>query len=104
MEAKPYAIGCATSKVGVVGFTRSLGQALAADNVRVNAVAPGLIDTQILADCDQAWLDRLIDITPSKRIGQAEEVASMVSFLLSDESDFTVGQTLVLSGGRVNLP
>ncbi len=104
LEAKPYAIAYATSKAAVVGFTRSLGQALAADNVRVNAVAPGLIDTEILADCDQAWLDRLIDITPSKRIGQAEEVASMVSFLLSDESDFTVGQTLVLSGGRVNLP
>jgi len=104
LEAKPYAIAYATSKAAVVGFTRSLGQALAADNVRVNAVAPGLIDTEILDDCEQTLLDRLIDMTPSKRIGQAEEVANMVSFLLSDESDFTVGQTMVLSGGRVNLP
>ena len=104
MEAKPYAIAYATSKAAVVGFTRSLGQALAADNVRVNAVAPGLIDTEILDDCEQTLLDRLIEMTPSKRIGQAEEVANMVSFLLSDESDFTIGQTIVLSGGRVNLP
>ncbi len=104
LEAKPYAIAYATSKAAVIGFTRSLGQALAADNVRVNTVAPGLIDTEILDGFDQAQLDQLIDITPSKRIGQAHEVASMVSFLLSDESDFTVGQTLVLSGGRVNLP
>lgn len=104
LEAKPYAIAYATSKAAVVGFTRSLGQALAADNVRVNAVAPGLIDTEILDDCEQTLLDRLIEMTPSKRIGQAEEVANMVSFLLSDESDFTIGQTIVLSGGRVNLP
>ena len=104
LEAKPYAIAYATSKAAVVGFTRSLGQALAADNVRVNAVAPGLIDTEILDGFDQTQKDHLINITPSKRIGQAGEVANMVSFLLSDESDFTVGQTMVLSGGRVNLP
>ena len=104
LEAKPYAIPYATSKAAVVGFTRSLGQALAAENVRVNAVAPGLIDTEILEGFDPIQKEHLIDITPSKRIGQAEEVAHMVSFLLSDESDFTVGQTMVLSGGRVNLP
>jgi len=104
LEAKPYAIAYATSKAAVIGFTRSLGQALAADNVRVNAVAPGLIDTEILDGFNQSQLDKLIDITPSQRIGQADEVASMVSFLLSGESDFTVGQTMVLSGGRVNLP
>ena len=104
LEAKPYAIAYATSKAAVVGFTRSLGQALAAENVRVNAVAPGLIDTEILEGFDQTQKEHLINITPSKRIGQAEEVAHMVSFLLSDEADFTVGQTVVLSGGRVNLP
>lgn len=104
LEAKPYAIAYATSKAAVIGFTRSFGQAVAADNIRVNAVAPGLIDTEILDGFEQAQLDHLIDLTPSKRIGQAEEVAKMVSFLLSNESDFTVGQTIVLSGGRVNLP
>ncbi|MBK95170.1 MAG: beta-ketoacyl-ACP reductase [Planctomycetaceae bacterium] len=104
LEAKPYSIAYATSKAAVVGFTRSLGQALASDNVRVNAVAPGLIDTEILHGVDPALLEQLIELTPAKRIGQVDEVADLVSFLLSDESDFIVGQTMVVSGGRVNLP
>ncbi|MBL99436.1 MAG: beta-ketoacyl-ACP reductase [Rhodopirellula sp.] len=104
LEAKPYSIAYATSKAAVVGFTRSLGQALAPENVRVNAVAPGLIDTEILHGVDPALLEKLIELTPAKRIGQVEEVANLVSFLLSDESDFIVGQTMVVSGGRVNLP
>jgi 3-oxoacyl-[acyl-carrier protein] reductase len=70
----------------------------------VNAVAPGLIDTEILDGVEPAVLERLIDATPMKRIGTPEEVAALVFFLLSDESGFTTGQTIVADGGRVMRP
>jgi NAD(P)-dependent dehydrogenase (short-subunit alcohol dehydrogenase family) len=87
-----------------VALTQSLALAVAEHNVRVNAVAPGLIDTEILADVDPEWLDGLIQATPMKRIGQATEIAELVLFLLSERSSFMTGQTLVASGGRVTLP
>ncbi|HTI50072.1 MAG TPA: SDR family NAD(P)-dependent oxidoreductase [Planctomycetaceae bacterium] len=104
LEARPMSIAYAASKAGVVAFTKSIAAALAADNVRVNAVAPGLIETEILEGVSQQALDRIIDATPMKRIGTPDEVAALVMFLLSDESSFTTGQTIVSSGGRVMLP
>lgn len=104
LRARPNSIAYAASKAGLIGFTRSAAEALIADNIRMNAVAPGLIDTEILTDVDRPTLDRLIDHTPMKRIGQADEIADVVHFLLSDASRFMVGQTLVASGGRVMLP
>jgi 3-oxoacyl-[acyl-carrier protein] reductase len=104
LRARPYAIAYAASKAGLIGFTKSVAEALAPSNIRVNAVAPGLIDTEILSDVEQATLDRLVEQTPMKRIGQADEIADVVHFLLSDASRFMTGQTLVASGGRVMLP
>jgi 3-oxoacyl-[acyl-carrier protein] reductase len=104
LRARPYAIAYAASKAGLIGFTKSVAEALAPFNIRVNAVAPGLIDTEILSDVEQATLDRLVDLTPMNRIGQADEIADVVHFLLSDASRFMTGQTLVASGGRVMLP
>jgi 3-oxoacyl-[acyl-carrier protein] reductase len=97
-------IAYSVSKAGLVGLTKSLAAALAPHNVRVNAVAPGLIDTEILEGVEQAVLERLIDATPMKRIGTPEEIAALVFFLLSDESGFTTGQTIVSDGGRVMRP
>ena len=85
-------------------MTRSLAEAVAPDGVRVNAVAPGLIKTDILTDVDQSVLDGLVEATPMKRIGQPEDIAGVVVFLLGDDSNFMTGQTLVASGGRVTLP
>ena len=104
LEAKPYAIAYATSKAAMIGFTRSAGHAFASHNVRVNAVAPGLIDTEILADVQQDVLQQLIDRTPAGRIGTVDDVASLVLFLLSEQADYISGQTMVVSGGRVTLP
>jgi 3-oxoacyl-[acyl-carrier protein] reductase len=101
---RPMSIAYAVSKAGVVALTKSLATAVAEHNVRVNAVAPGLIDTEIVADVDSSVLDGLIESTPMKRIGQAAEIAELVLFLLSDRSSFMTGQTLVASGGRVMLP
>jgi len=104
IRARPNAIAYATSKAGVTGFTKSVAEALAGNNVRVNAIAPGLIDTDILNGVEQSKLDSLVAATPLGRIGTPEDVADLARFLLSEESRFITGQTLVVSGGRVMLP
>jgi len=104
LRPRPYAIAYATSKAGMIAFTQSASEALISHNIRMNAVAPGLIETEIIQDVDQPMIDRLVEQTPMKRIGQAEEIADVVHFLLSEASRFMMGQTLVASGGRVMLP
>ena len=104
LRARPMSIAYAVSKAGLVALTRSLAEAVAAQNVRVNAVAPGLIDTEIIADVKQQTIDRLIAATPIARLGKPEEIAEVVCFLLSEQSSFMTGQTIVASGGRVTLP
>lgn len=104
LAPRPMSIAYSVSKAGVVALTKSLAAAIAEHNVRINAVAPGLIDTEILDDVDRAALDGLIAATPMKRIGTASEIAELVLFLLSERSSFMTGQTLVASGGRVTLP
>ena len=104
LAARPMSIAYAASKAGMVALTKSLAAAIAENNVRVNAVAPGLIDTEIIEDVDRGALDDLIEATPMKRIGKATEIAELVLFLLSERSSFMTGQTLVASGGRVTLP
>ncbi len=104
LDPRPMSIAYAASKAGLVGLTKSTAAAFAAHGIRVNAVAPGLIETEIIDGVEQTTLDRLIDATPLKRIGAPEEVAALVFFLLSDESSFTTGQTIVASGGRVMRP
>lgn len=104
LRARPNSIAYATTKAGITGFTKSLAEALAPHGVRVNAVAPGLIETDILNGVPQETIDRIVDGTPLKRIGRPDDVADVVRFLLSEESRFMTGQTLVTSGGRVMLP
>jgi len=104
LRARPMAIAYAASKAAVIAFTKSLSEALAPFNIRVNAVAPGLIETEILDGVDQSQLNSLIAATPMQRIGQPGEIAEVVHFLLSDQSSFMTGQTVVASGGRVLLP
>jgi 3-oxoacyl-[acyl-carrier protein] reductase len=104
LRARPMSIAYAVSKAGVVALTKSLAEAIAGHNIRVNAVAPGLIATEILEGVAQEALDTIVDATPIPRIGRPEEIAQTVLFLLSERSSFTTGQTLVASGGRVLLP
>ena len=104
LAARPQCIAYSVSKAGVVALTRSLASALAEHDVRVNAVAPGLIDTEILDVADQGALASIVEATPMKRMGESDEVADVVLYLLSDLSRFSTGQTLVCSGGRVLLP
>jgi 3-oxoacyl-[acyl-carrier protein] reductase len=96
-------IAYGTSKAAVIGFARSCAAALGPE-IRVNCVAPGLIDTDMTKDMTDETRARLIAATPLKRTGQPEDVAALTHFLLSDASSFVTGQTYVTSGGAVTSP
>ena len=83
----------------VISFTRHCSEAFAGHNIRVNCVAPGLTDTEMARSADPALVAQLIAVTPLGRIGQPEEIASVVRFLLSEESSFVTGQTILVDGG-----
>jgi 3-oxoacyl-[acyl-carrier protein] reductase len=104
LRPRMNAIAYATAKAGLTGFTRSTAEALAPYGLRINAVAPGLIDTEILDGVPQETIDSIVAATPLQRIGRPDDIAEVVRFLLSEESRFITGQTLVASGGRVMLP
>ena len=87
------------AKGGVVNLTRTLALEAAAKGVRVNAIAPGYIDTPLLSLLDDATRQALISLHPIGRLGRAEEVANATLFLLSDEASFVTGANLVVDGG-----
>jgi 3-oxoacyl-[acyl-carrier protein] reductase len=93
----------ASSKAGVIALVRCCAEAFA-PHVRVNGIAPGLIDTEMGALVGPKALEAIIDATPLRRLGQPEEIANVAYFLLSDQSSFMTGHTLAVSGGRVTLP
>jgi 3-oxoacyl-[acyl-carrier protein] reductase len=92
------------SKAGVIAMTRCLAQAWAKHNIRINCVCPGLTETEMADELAPEVQKHIIENTPMKRIGQPDEIANVVRFLLSDESSFMTGQSVVASGGRVMLP
>lgn len=98
---KKNMIHYATAKAAVIAFTRNCSEAFAPSNIRVNCVAPGLTNTDITQGSDPALVQQLINITPLGRMAEPEEIASVVRFLLSEESSFVTGQTIVACGGRV---
>ncbi len=90
------------SKAAVIGLTKALAQELAPSGIRVNCVAPGLIDTDMNSNISHEDIQSVIDETPLGKIGKAEDVAKAVFFLASDEfSSFTTGQILSPNGGLV---
>ena len=96
---KPDMIDYATTKAAVISFTRHCAAALA-PHVRVNCVAPGLTNTDLAQSANPDAVARLIAITPLGRMAEPAEIAAVVRFLLSEESSFVTGQTIVACGGR----
>ncbi len=92
----PYSV----SKAGVICFTKALAKEVLDVGVRVNCVAPALIDSPLLAGMDQERVDFLTSKIPLGRLGRPEEVAATILFLVSDESTFATGQCFDVSGGR----
>ena len=89
----------AAAKAGIHGFTMSLAREVAHRNVTVNTVSPGYIATKMLADLRPEVLDRILDSIPVRRLGKPEEVASIVTWLASDEAGFATGADFALNGG-----
>ncbi len=91
----------AASKAGIIGFSKSLAKELSSRNIRVNAVAPGFIDTSMSEAIPEKIKDELVKQIPLKRIGQVEEVAKVVAFLASDDASYITGQVVCVDGGLV---
>jgi 3-oxoacyl-[acyl-carrier protein] reductase len=104
LRPRKMQIHYASSKAGVIALTRCCGEAFAPHNVRINCVAPGLIETEMAHVVPEETMKRIVAETPLGRIGQPEEIAAIIRFLLSEESSFMTGETISASGGRVTLP
>ena len=96
-------IAYGTSKSAVIGFSRNCAVAFG-PSIRVNCIAPGLIDTDMTSDMSDEMRQRIVASTPVRRTGKPEDIAELAYFLLSDAADFITGQTYVASGGLVTLP
>ena len=89
----------AASKFGVIGFTKTWSRELGPKGVRVNAVAPGFVETPILATIPDKVLQHMREQVPLHRLGRPEEIASVYAFLASDEASYINGAVIEVSGG-----
>jgi 3-oxoacyl-[acyl-carrier protein] reductase len=89
-------VNYAAAKAGLIGATRALSQELASRGITVNAIAPGLIDTDMVAG---ARAEELVKRIPARRLGRPEEVASLAAFLASEEAGYITGQVIGINGG-----
>ena len=89
----------AATKAGIEGFTRSMARELASRNITVNAVAPGFIETEMVASLPEAQRSEYLKLIPVGRLGTVEEVADAVAFLARPESSYITGQVLGVNGG-----
>lgn len=103
---KPHYVPYATSKAGIEMMTKTMALELAHDNIRVNAVAPGAIETDMNQELkeDKAELSKVLRRIPLQRIGTSEEVANMVEFLASDKASYVTGSTFFVDGGMTLYP
>ena len=89
----------AASKAGIIGFTKSLAREVAPYNIRVNAVAPGFIETDMISGLKDEYKEELKKKIPLSRLGRVEDVSGTVKFLLSEAANFITGQTIIVDGG-----
>ena len=91
----------AASKAGMVGITKSLAKELAVRGIRVNAVAPGFVETDMTADLSADLRERAIEAIPLGRMGNPQDIAKTVAFLASPDASYITGQTIIVDGGMV---
>lgn len=104
LAARPNLLPYAAAKAGLISLTKSCCEPLAQHNIRINAVAPGVIATDMVAELPPAFVEQLRSTTPLGRLGEPEEIANVVAFMLSEEASYVTGATLVTSGGRLLVP
>ena len=93
----------ASAKGAILGFTRASSRELGGSGIRINAVAPGVVETPMIEDLDEALLAPLIMMSPLGRIGQAEEIASTILYLACGDSSFVTGQWISPNGGLITI-
>ena len=93
-------VNYAAAKSGIHGFTKALAQEGARSNITVNAIAPGYIDTDMVAAVPENVLEKIVAGIPVGRLGQASEIARGVSFLCSEDAGFVTGSTMSINGGQ----
>ena len=99
VTGNPGQANYSASKAGIIGFTKSVAKELASRNINVNAVAPGFIETEmtdVLSDQIKEVMKKQI---PFDRFGSSQDVANLVSFLVSDKASYITGQVIHINGG-----
>jgi 2-dehydro-3-deoxy-L-rhamnonate dehydrogenase (NAD+) len=99
-EGNPTLVPYSAAKAGVIGLTKALAKEVATEGILVHAVAPAVIETDILKQMEKSTVDLLVSKIPMGRVGRPEEVAALVAWLASDECSFSTGAVHDLSGGR----
>ena len=99
-EGNPNACAYSSSKAGVIGLTKSLGKELALNNIAVNCLTPALAKTKIIKQHTKEFTNYVISKIPRGRLAEVNELASMVTWLSSEENSFSTAAVFDLSGGR----
>ncbi len=104
LAVRPNQLAYSAAKAGVISLTKSSCEPLARYNIRINSVAPGAIDTDMIHEVSLEMQEHLRSTTPLGRLGEPKEIANVIAFLLSEESSYMTGATVIASGGRILFP